>query len=94
MDEFNCSDCMLKNYKILLLLGVLFWLVNRGSRRTQSAGLVVFDQLTRFDLKGMSTVDVQIVPIEMQMLSCAYPSRSYSGSRYVYFTYRSTIISL
>ena len=27
MAEFNCSDCMLKNHKILLLLRALVWLV-------------------------------------------------------------------
>jgi hypothetical protein len=71
MAEFNCSDCMRKNHKILLLLRALFWLVCSGSRCAQIAGFAVFDQLPAVDLKVMSTVAVQTVPNVMQILSCA-----------------------
>jgi len=71
MAEFNCSDCMLKNYKILLLLRVLVWLVCSGSRCAQIAGSAVFNQLPGVDLKVMSTITAQTVPNVTQMLSSA-----------------------
>ena len=71
MAEFNCSDCMRRNHKMLLLLRVLVWLVCSGSRCPQIAGYAVFDQLPVVDLKVISTVAVQTVPNVTQMLSCA-----------------------
>ena len=71
MAEFNCSDCMRKDHKILLLLSALVWLVCCGCGCAQIAGFAVFDHLPGVDMKVMSTAALQTVSNTTKMLSCA-----------------------
>jgi hypothetical protein len=69
MAEFNCSDCMCMNHKILLFLRALVWLVCSGSGFAQIAGFTVFNQLPGVYLKVMSTFFVLTVPDVTKILS-------------------------